>query len=338
MEKVTVIVPVYNAECGLDKCIGSLVNQTFYNLDILLMDDGSGDSSGVICDKWAEKDARIRVVHQENSGVSKTRNNGIEKAQGDYIVFVDSDDYVEPDYVQCMMDNRESGRVTVVGYCLEVLREKRCITTPVVLEKESARTLLSGKEIVKLYDGRLSNAIWNKLYETKILRKQGIRFEEEMSLGEDILFNLNYNRNAEAGFCVVNKPLYHYIRTGGESLDNKYLPNFASTQQRIYGAFINYLHEIEADEEGIMQMYAAYFAALVVAIDNLYQGRSKLEREEYATAMRELKQEPEFDRTMENLRGKQRMICAVRLWGIRHGLYKLDFSLREVVKKMIGVK
>ena len=97
---ISVIVPVYNVEKFLDKCISSIVNQTYKNLEIILIDDGSTDESVQICDKWQEKDNRVRLTHKENTGVSDTRNIGLEKTTGEYICFVDSDDYIEPDYIE----------------------------------------------------------------------------------------------------------------------------------------------------------------------------------------------------------------------------------------------
>ena len=99
-ELVSVIVPVFMVERYLDRCIQSIVNQTYSNLEIILIDDGSMDQCPQICDKWVEKDSRIIVIHKDNGGVSRARNTGMEKAKGSYIVFVDSDDYLEPLYIE----------------------------------------------------------------------------------------------------------------------------------------------------------------------------------------------------------------------------------------------
>ena len=105
MPLISIIVPVYNVEYYLHECLESLVNQTYFNLEIILIDDGSKDASGKICDEYAAKDSRIVVVHQENAGVSQARNCGIEMASGEYIMFVDSDDWVDSDICAVLMDS-----------------------------------------------------------------------------------------------------------------------------------------------------------------------------------------------------------------------------------------
>ena len=100
---LSVIVPVYNAEKYLDRCVRSIVNQTYKNLEIILINDGSTDRSGAMCDEWADADARIQVVHSENHGVSHARNMGLDLARGDWITFVDNDDWIEPDMYEFMI-------------------------------------------------------------------------------------------------------------------------------------------------------------------------------------------------------------------------------------------
>ena len=107
---VSVVVPVYNVEKYLDRCITSISNQTYPDFELILVDDGAGDSSGSICDAWAEADARIRVFHKENGGLSDARNYGIDYAKGEYITFVDSDDYIDRDYLSILV-----GRVREYG-------------------------------------------------------------------------------------------------------------------------------------------------------------------------------------------------------------------------------
>ena len=117
MEKISVIVPVYEVEAYLDRCVQSIVDQTYTNLEIVLVDDGSPDNCGAMCDAWAEKDSRIRVIHQENGGLSAARNAGLAVATGDLIGFVDSDDYVSGDMYQLLWENMktEGSDIAVCG-------------------------------------------------------------------------------------------------------------------------------------------------------------------------------------------------------------------------------
>ena len=117
---VTIVIPVYNVENYLNRCLSSIVNQSYHNLEILLIDDGSTDSSGAICDEWAMRDGRITVIHKDNEGAGAARNTGIEKASGEYICFFDSDDYIEPDTIECVYTRtkQEAADVTMYGFIL----------------------------------------------------------------------------------------------------------------------------------------------------------------------------------------------------------------------------
>lgn len=117
---ISIIVPVYNAEKYLNRCISSLLNQTYYNLEIILVNDGSTDNSKKICKNAAKNDSRIKLINSVNEGVSLARNKGLKEANGDYISFVDSDDYVEPDYVEKMLLTLKSKKVDIV-YCSAVV-------------------------------------------------------------------------------------------------------------------------------------------------------------------------------------------------------------------------
>lgn len=115
-EMISVIVPVYNMEKYLDRCVESIVNQTYTNLEIFLVDDGSTDRSGEICDQWENKDSRIVSIHKKNGGLSDARNYGIISSHGEYISFIDSDDYIAPDFMEHLYNNRAEKGITICGY------------------------------------------------------------------------------------------------------------------------------------------------------------------------------------------------------------------------------
>ena len=121
---ISVIVPVYKAEKYLDKCVQSIVNQTYKNLEIILVDDGSPDNCPEMCDEWAKKDSRIKVIHKENGGVSSARNAGLDNSFGDYIGFVDSDDFIENDFYECLYDNLVENGADISFCTFKTLDEK----------------------------------------------------------------------------------------------------------------------------------------------------------------------------------------------------------------------
>ena len=180
---VSIIVPVYNVEKYIKKCVESLMCQDYKSIEIILVDDGSHDSSGTIIDNLAERDDRIVVIHKENGGVSSARNVGLEKATGEYVLFVDGDDWVDVEYVSYFMNLLISTK-TAVGM------NKNNYT--VVNQKTSLKEYMvdSEKVIEWLYLGDVFVAVWNKIYNKAFLDKYNIRFDESIWYGEGMLFNI----------------------------------------------------------------------------------------------------------------------------------------------------
>ena len=211
--KVSVIVPVYNVEPYLEKCIFSLMNQTYSNIEILLIDDGSTDKSGKICDEWCKRDNRIKVYHNKNNGVSNARNCGIRNSCGDYITFVDSDDWVDRCYIQKLIE------VTVVKYYDLVIC--RYFTEDFVRGKIKEHRLseeLKGEFLEDYYN--ILNFIGGpvfKLYKSEIIKKNKIFFPEDMSYSEDRVFNHKYYHYVKE-YMFVDEPLYYYASRNNNSL------------------------------------------------------------------------------------------------------------------------
>lgn len=209
---VSVIIPVYNTEKYLDKCISSVREQTYKNIEILLIDDGSSDRSGAICNRHGAEDDRIRVMHICNSGVSHARNLGIQRASGKYLFFVDSDDYIEfgmiADQVKKMED--ECADLCISALSDENLASGFCID----LNKQC------DPELTFLLKNHLLFGPMVKLYRRDIVINHGIMFPEDFSYGEDLLFNLGYLRYVDR-ICYANQCYYHYVRDNTQSLSQK---------------------------------------------------------------------------------------------------------------------
>lgn len=188
---ISVIVPVYRVEQCLSRCIESLLVQSFVDFELLLIDDGSPDASGAICDDWAKRDDRIRVFHQENSGVSAARNKGLREAVGRYIVFVDSDDYVEVNYLLHLYEKRTTtaDSIVVQGFVnlldTGAIKQKKCLT-PAIYIGEKIGDLFLNDEIREMR-GPIS-----KLYLRSIIEENKLRFPLGISFGEDTIFIFNY--------------------------------------------------------------------------------------------------------------------------------------------------
>lgn len=185
--KISVIVPVYKVEQYLPRCIDSILAQTFTDFELLLIDDGSPDNSGKICDEYAKKDERIRVFHKENGGVSSARNLGLDKARGEWIAFVDSDDILFPDSLSIYNKEATSNVCDLYIYGFTI-----CFSQDKSLQKESGVEYISDSiEVIKsLLRYKRQPTLWNKLYKASLIGK--LRFDSSLKVGEDMIFNIKY--------------------------------------------------------------------------------------------------------------------------------------------------
>ncbi len=198
---VSILVPVYNVESYLSQCLDSLINQTYNNLQIVLIDDGSKDNSWSIMQDYATKDNRIEIYHQENAGVATTRNNLLEKIKGEYVLFVDSDDWIELDMVEFLINKVKETKSDVVT-CGNVIND-----TPV--SSEYNHKILLRKEAIErfLYHIEFRGSLWNKLVKTSLLHN--CKFHCGISLGEDALFCWHFLQYADK-VLFTDRQLYHY--------------------------------------------------------------------------------------------------------------------------------
>ncbi|OUQ56650.1 hypothetical protein B5E58_10520 [Tyzzerella sp. An114] len=208
--KISVIVPVYKVEEYLNKCVDSIINQTYKNLEIILVDDGSPDSCGKICDEYAKKDSRIKVIHKENGGVSSARNAGLDVATGDYIGFVDSDDWIEPNMYEflikkCLYYNTDIARCEFIDeYDFNISDKNISLNENYYIIENSDNIII---DIIK---GSWSEGVLcNKLYKSSLLRN--IRLKNDLKYCEDLLFNYYVMKKANKIF-VSNIKKYHYFR------------------------------------------------------------------------------------------------------------------------------
>lgn len=200
--KVSVIVPVYNAEKYLRRCIDSILGQTFTDFELLLIDDGSKDSSGRICDEYAEKDGRVRVFHKENGGVSAARNLGLDNANGEWISFVDADDWVDAKLYSNILNSYDCKVIELVTYSFWTVLNgnRRLIHLPVVKNKV---------EFIKNQMLKGYSVVWNVLFRRDFIISKNLRFNQSMKIGEDFDFLIRSYLNSSR-LEVLDYPLYYY--------------------------------------------------------------------------------------------------------------------------------
>lgn len=273
MQKISIIVPIYNAEKELQICIESIQRQTYKELEIILVDDGSTDRSNIICQRYASQDKRIRVIKKENGGVSSARNIGIKEATGKYIQFVDSDDYIELNCCQTLIEAMKKNKVElVICGCIEHRKEKE----KEIFYKEQVFHSMKemGKDFGDIYCMNLFNIPWNKLF---IREKIKNLFVEELSLGEDLLFNLSYMKGIQS-VSIIKDVLYHY-KIIESSLSRGFRENYMELSLDLYDAVEDFCDKnfgIEYEKSKISSYFAlAFFRGAGTLVEDTHLGKKE---------------------------------------------------------------
>ena len=214
MKKVSIIIPVYKVEKYLPECLDSVINQTYGNLQIIVVDDGSTDSSGRICDEYAAKDNRITVIHQVNAGAANAKNMGLDNVKGDYVTFVDSDDWVEPNWIETMVDAMEKYGVDVVECGFDIVYADSVDEGKIYQHGE----ILTVEDYFRQYnDNWVSVIFWNKLFKASLTKD--IRFRKERRCIDDEFYTYKVISNAEK-MARISDVLYHYRQRKSSAVNN----------------------------------------------------------------------------------------------------------------------
>ncbi len=323
-EKISVIVPIYNVEKYLNRCIESIVNQTYNNLEIILVDDGSTDNCPEMCDKWDEKDSRIKVIHKENGGVSSARNAGLDVASGNYIAFADGDDYLDTDMFRILYEKAIDENADIVACNLIYVNDNE------ELLKESwyADAAAAGnKEVLKAYfsDSFIAPGCPAKLYKASIINSKKSRFPLNVKIGEDFLFNF-YVFSACEKVVHIKEGLYFYymrddsaVHTASEPMINRWKNTKAVMKdiknQEIYNAcLIKYCNEL-----------------LCCVRELLKTGDKKLIKQCYKGIAAEIKIESKAFKTVGGLSGFQ--LLSINAICISPALYKAFYFIFMLFRK-----
>lgn len=256
---VSVIVPVYNGENYVDSCMKGMQKQTYSNLEIILVNDGSKDSTGEKCDAWAKDDSRVIVIHQTNKGLSGARNAGIQKATGKYVVFIDVDDEIESNLIKDNVELAEKYNADLVMYCFwyyDVDRKQ--------LKANAMEHLFVGSKkeyfdnmLIPTMDHEVFNAPWNKLIKKSVLTKNQVYFDSTFPIYEDIIFAPKLL--SVCNQIVVNNQMYYkyFVRSSG-SLITKFYENFFECISEYYKYAMKYCAEFENNAAQIARMSKLY--------------------------------------------------------------------------------
>lgn len=268
---ITVIVPVYNVEKYLEDCIKSIINQTYANIEIILVDDGSTDGSLNICKQYATEDSRITIIQQENYGVSCARNKGIEIAKGNYITFVDSDDWIETEFVETLYNETKEKEADVVicGYNRVIGENKEKIHF-----EGKKHDFNSNDYFIKVLNPQTGFGFCHmKLIKRKCIDK--VRFDEGLTVGEDALFNMEIAKNINKAI-LIEKRLYNY-RINENSVVKKFDNNYAQKYLRFIQKIQSYIFQDKdkMDEIKVNYYNCVAYHVLLIAVNYCYHPNNK---------------------------------------------------------------
>lgn len=290
--KISVIIPIYKVEKYLEKCITSLINQSFTDFELILVDDGSPDNCGKICDDFKEKDSRIKVIHLENGGVCRARNEGMKLATGDFYVFVDSDDWVEKDYLKDFVENMEDDFTMIIQNCNRDNDEKSETkffgyqNKSFVLKEDFGKLFYENPHYVP------GGYPWNKLYSAKIIKENNLQFDPAIKLADDEKWNFEYLVHVKKLKFVENAN-YHYIYNPG-SISNQARPfdreltRFAFKAKFFDFALKNYQLS-EPDKKKVIAEVERHFRINI--LDRIY--KKEVSKEERMARLKEIAKLPE---------------------------------------------
>lgn len=272
MQKLSVIVPVYKVEPYIHKCVDSILGQTYTNLEVILVDDGSPDNCGKICDEYAAKDKRVKVIHKKNGGVSDARNAGIDISTGDIVGFIDSDDYIEARMYQEMIDYMEHNNLDIV--CADTNQVKG---NKIKFKPRYKKNYVWNKQeaLSEILNGNLDNAAWNKIYKREIIGNT--RFPQGR-VYEDVATIYKFIYNADkVGY--LSKPYYYYVKRKGSIVTSSF-----NCKSR-YDCFVGYIERLNfAERHKLSCVEACRKQALETALATLtafYANNENIDSDRY---------------------------------------------------------
>ena len=289
MPKVSILIPVYNAEKTLRRCVDSVLHQEYTDFELILVDDGSRDNSPAICDNYARKDDRVKVIHAKNGGVSRARNLGINAASGAYLQFIDADDWLTVDATKLLvraMEEHQCDLVIADFYRVsgERISHKGDIDGSVVLTREEfAQEMMENP--ADFYYG----VLWNKLFRRDLIQKHQLHMDESVEWCEDFLFNLEYLLYVDRIFAL-QAPIYYYVKTEGSLIQRVSLSDVVKMKLSVFEYYRDFYKNVLDEEEYEKKRLGLYKFFIDLAKDGaILPGSQKLGRERVSvSAMEEL--------------------------------------------------
>ena len=254
---VSIIIPIYNREQTLERCLCSIIRQTYPNLEIIAVDDGSTDHSRVILERYEKKDSRLHVIYKKNSGVSESRNLGLQMAKGDFVQFVDADDWLTRDATSLLLQAMEPDIQLVISDYYRVIGRRIWIKGHIPASSSMSRAEFA-KYMMKSPANFYYGVIWNKFYRMDIIKENQLYFAHDLDWCEDFKFNLEYLKYT-SNVQVLTTPFYYYVKTKGSLVDSKIdLKETIRTKKILFGYYKELYQILDMYEENKLKIQSFY--------------------------------------------------------------------------------
>jgi len=314
----SIIIPIYNSENWLERCFASIRSQSFNDYEVILVDDGSQDRSAVLCQHYANTDPRVKYYYQNNKGVSSARNKGLSEAEGDWVAFIDADDSYKESFLLSFYSVIEKYKDSIDCFCCgyDFIHYNEYVEKK--LPSKGDFVFLDCKDIIELYEAIMLQSVSNKVFRKAILLNNHITMNEEISLGEDLLFNLDYldhcnNRN----IGILNKPLYNYYCDAPDSLNKKYRPDLKDIFEVLIDKMDTYFIKWGLEQEQMAKYNNAVYSMYISSMRNTFRLANKSSYKEKIAYNNKIIKSGRFKHAVQNSDG------AV------HPLYRAVFHLNN---------
>lgn len=322
-KKVSIIVPVYNCEKFLNRCVDSILKQSYTNLELILVDDGSTDRSNSICRDYEKSDSRVRVFCQENSGASVARNVGISNSQGDYIMFVDSDDYVEKLMVETLVNaaENENAGFVMCGMYIDTYDIEGNLVSSIksrLRERIIENNRIIAKEILDLVESERINSPWCKLIRTSIIKNNNLKMPKHIILQEDLYFNIKVLEHTEK-LSVIDRCLYHYNCRIKGTLTTRYFAGKHKMTNEVHDQLVKFYSARCNDKEILKRIQFIYIKNTYAAFINLFHPDCKLSKKEKLQYIGEIITSKKYDKS----------VSIANRSGIKHKILRLGLMTKN---------
>lgn len=326
--KVSVIVPIYKVEQYLHRCVDSIIKQTYKNLEIILVDDGSPDKCGNICDEYATKDSRIKSIHKKNGGLSDARNYGMNYATGDFVLFVDSDDWLELEMIEVMINTAQEYNADIVQSSFYYAYEDYLLLDDRYYKEDDAPVILNKNELMKalVINERVKNFAWGKLYKIDLVKN--IPFKKGV-LYEDVFWAHNVMDKVET-YVILHTPMCYYLQRNDSIVYNYTLKNL----DIIKGLKERHTFIEEHYNELIPESYKIIFNTCLCHYNLL--NKNKDLNKFYKNDIKMYIQE-NYEKMKTAFKGDNEVLIRLKLFNKSYQIYKI-YDLSDKILRKLGVK